>query len=182
MDSPSEVTTEEYLTIDAEAPPSTRYEYDGRRVWALAGASYAHNRLTTRLVVALDRQLGACDVLSSDQRVRLRENQYVYPDVVVVCGEPELADDQPPSLLNPRLVVEVLSDSTEGRDLGWKVEAYLRIASLDEYWIVRVDDPVIYRYIPHEDGWIVRIARAGGVLEAERLGLCVEVDALYDLE
>lgn len=166
--------------MDAGAPPGMRYEYDGFRAWALAGASYAHNRLTTRIVVVLDRQLSGCDVLASDQRVRIQDHQYVYPDVVAVCDEPQLTNDQPPSLRNPRLVVEVLSASTEVSDLGWKVEAYLKIASLDEYWIVRVDDPVIYRYIPHEDGWIVRIVRAGGVLETERLGLRVEIDALYD--
>jgi Uma2 family endonuclease len=180
MESPSEVTTEEYLAMDAGAPPGMRYEYDGLRAWALAGASYVHNRLTTRIVVVLDRQLSGCDVLSSDQRVRIQDHQYVYPDVVAVCDAPQLTNDQPPSLLNPRLVVEVLSASTELSDLGWKVEAYLKIDSLDEYWIVRVDDPVIHRYIPHEDGWIVRIVRAGGVLETERLGLRVEIDALYD--
>jgi len=180
MESPLEVTTEEYLAMDAGAPSGTRYEYDGRRAWALAGASYAHNRLTTRIVVTLDRQRGGCDVLSSDQRVRIREHTYVYPDVVVVCDEPDLAEDHPPSLLNPRLVVEVLSESTESRDLGWKVEAYLGIDSLEEYWIVRPGDPAIYRYVPHEDGWIVHIARTGDVLKSEALGVAIEVDALYD--
>lgn len=179
MEYPSEVTTEEYLAMDAAAPPGVKYEYDGRRVWALAGASYEHNRLAMRLGAELIRQLENCDVLSSDQRVRVYTDKYVYPDVTVVCDEPELTDDNPPSLVNPRLVIEVLSGSTESRDLGWKVRAYLGIGALAEYWVVLPSEPTVYRYLPHEDGWIVRIYRAGEALESEALGVRIEIDALY---
>ncbi len=99
-------------------------------MFALAGASRKHVRIVTNIVAELSVRLegGPCEVYSSDLRVKVSESgPYTYPDVLVVCGEPEMEDDD--ILLNPRLIVEVLSPSTEAYDRGGSsstTDAFLR--------------------------------------------------------
>ncbi|PSQ63126.1 MAG: Uma2 family endonuclease [Bacteroidetes bacterium QH_10_64_19] len=133
---PRRTTVEEYLTLDAEAD-EVRYEYLDGRVWALAGATPPHNLVKDNVRTELHTRIRPreCRSFTSDQRVKLADGRYVYPDVVVVCGPPEYTDESPPSLVNPELLVEVTSESTSDRDHEDKLDAYLQLDSLQEYWI-----------------------------------------------
>ncbi|MEM7532482.1 MAG: Uma2 family endonuclease [Chloroflexota bacterium] len=131
-----------------ERQSEIRSDYLDGQVYQMAGASLSHNRLVgklyTRLSNHLEQQGGDCEVLPSDMRVRI-EDSYMYPDIVVVCGEPEIEDND--ILLNPAIVIEVLSPSTEAYDRGKKSKKFRTIESLKEYALVSQDSPSIEHYI-----------------------------------
>src|SRR5947209_20458068 len=107
------VTPEEYLSLERQAEHKSEY-YDGE-IFAMTGASRKHNLITTNILGSLWQQLKGkpCEVYPSDMRVRVPSaNLYTYPDIVVVCGEPQFEDEQVDTLLNPTLLIEVLSRST----------------------------------------------------------------------
>lgn len=160
-------TQEEYLALDAEAE-DVKYEFDGTDVYAMAGASLEHNRVASNVNVALSVQLAErrCDVLQSDLRLRPRNGRYTYPDVVALCAEPEMTDEKPPSLLNPELIVEIASSSTAEKDRTWKLESYLQIKSLQEYWIIETEAPRVQQYVRVGEEW--RIRALGGLDAAIR--------------
>ena len=113
------LTEEQYLAIERRA--ESRSEFYNGEMFALAGASRRHNMEVTNLVIALGTQLRyrPCNVYSNDMRVRVTNTGlFTYPDVVVTCGEEEFADDEQDTLLNPLVIFEVLSDSTEAYDRG----------------------------------------------------------------
>ena len=133
------VSPENYLTQEREA--EFKSEYLNGDVYAMAGASRNHNQITSNLVVSLGGQLATepCGVYVSDMKVRTRTletNKYSYPDVVVTCGEELFEDSQGDVLLNPQVIIEVLSNSTEAYDRGLKFFHYQLIPSLQEYLLV----------------------------------------------
>lgn len=135
----STVSSEDYLTQEREA--EFKSEYLNGEVYAMAGASRNHNQITSNLVVSLGSQLATepCGVYVSDMKVRthtLETNKYSYPDVVVTCGEELFEDSQGDVLLNPQIIIEVLSNSTEAYDRGLKFFHYQLIPSLQEYLLV----------------------------------------------
>ena len=141
-------TPEEYLAMEREAEFKSEY-LDGEII-AMSGASERHNlivaNVTTELVIQLKKR--ACKVYTSGMRVDLRERYlYAYPDVVVVCGDARFRCDEMDNLLNPTLIIEVLSKSTEYYDRGRKFIKYRRIESLQEYLLVAPDEPRIEQYI-----------------------------------
>ncbi|MBS1856909.1 MAG: Uma2 family endonuclease [Acidobacteria bacterium] len=134
------LTPEQYLELERKAAHKSEY-FQGER-FAMAGASVAHNRLVARLLRDLGGQLRGrgCEALPSDMRVFVAATGlYTYPDVVVVCGEPVLQDGNFDTLLNPAVLVEVLSPSTEAYDRGRKFEHYRTIESLREYLLLASD-------------------------------------------
>jgi Uma2 family endonuclease len=132
------LTEDEYLALDRAAERKSEY-CDGEMV-AMSGASYAHNIIVKNCLVLLDshaRERG-CEVVGADMRVHIRASRtFVYPDVTVICGKPNLLDND--ILLNPIVVIEILSASTEGYDRGRKFDAYRDIESLREYVLVSQD-------------------------------------------
>lgn len=177
------LTVEEYLALDADADEA-RYEYLDGRVWALAGATPNHNLVKDNLRSELHPHLRprGCRSFTSDQRVKIDETRYVYPDVVVVCGPPEYTDESPPSLLNPELLVEVTSSSTSDRDHQAKLDAYLRLDSLQEYWIASPSKALITKYVRQGGDWVVRSVRdRDATLHSESLDLKLSMDAIYAL-
>ena len=131
------LTPEEYLAIERKA--ASRSEYLSGEMFAMAGATRRHNRIVTNLVTALDNQLKArpCNVYSNDMRVRINATGlYTYPDVVVTCGEELFQDDNNDVLLNPVVIIEVLSESTEAYDRGKKFEHYQQVESLAAYLLI----------------------------------------------
>ena len=165
-------TREEYLALDLDAGEGegVKYEYDGTHVYMMAGASVEHNQVAINASTFFNTRLieRGCRVMQSDMRVRLPGGRYTYPDVVALCTAPELTDERPPSLLNPELIAEVASDSTAERDRTWKLDRYLQIESLREYWILETEAPRLQQYVRAEPRgeWVVRTAvinkRAGG--------------------
>lgn len=150
------LTPEEYLARERQA--EFKSEYFNGEAFAMAGASQKHNLIVGNLVRELGSQLkkSRCEVYPSDMRVRVkRTGLYTYPDVTVVCGKPEFDDEYEDILLNPTLLVEVLSPSTEPYDRGKKFEHYRRITFLREYLLVAQDRCRVERFVKQPDGsWL----------------------------
>lgn len=143
----------EYLALDRQA--GTRSEYIDGEMVAMSGASMRHNMITSNIIRELGTQLKPhpCRVLPSDMRVYAPDTgNYLYPDVTVVCGPPQLADARLDILLNPTVLVEVLSESTEAHDRGRKFEGYRGLPSLREYLLVAQAGPHVERYVRQPNG------------------------------
>lgn len=122
-----------------------------------------------------------CRVYSSDLRIRIPETDLTtYPDVSVVCGKLETDAQDPDAVLNPTVLVEVLSASTEAYDRGTKWARYRRISSLREYVLIAQDEPRIELYRLNDSGrWELFEARSGERMTIAALGISIEVDAIY---
>lgn len=149
-------TPEEYLAF--ERASETKHEYYAGQIFAMTGAKLPHIRIVKNLMVALGKRLEEtdCEPLCSDLRVKTTTGLYTYPDVIVVCGEPELEDTWRDTLLNPRILIEVLSPSTQDYDRGEKFEHYRTIPSLREYILVSQDRPQIVQSMRQasSDEWL----------------------------
>ena len=155
------LTSADYLRIEREA--TYRSEYYAGEMFAMAGGSPRHSRVKTNVLTQLNLRLQdqPCIPYDSDLRIRVSETSlYTYPDVSVICGELEFDDEHYDTVLNPTLIVEVLSPSTEAYDRGKKFEHYQRLASLREYILVSQDSARVERFLRNEDGtWNLAIAR-----------------------
>jgi Uma2 family endonuclease len=159
---PSLYTVDEYLTLERAA--AERHEYLDGQIFAMAGESDAHGDITVNLVITLGSQLKGrpCRVRTKDTKVRsgaaapVRPSAgglYSYPDVAVVCGEPEYHDAYTDVLLNPTAIVEVLSRSTEAFDRGEKFTRYqIWNPTLTDYLLASQDRPQIEHYTRQADG------------------------------
>jgi Uma2 family endonuclease len=148
------LTAEEYLEIERKAP--TKSELIHGRMYAMAGASRAHTKLVANIVRSLGNQLAGkdCDVYPQDLRLKVSETgMYTYPDLAVVCGEARFEDKNGDTLLNPAVIVEVLSDSTEAYDRGAKFLHYQRLPSLKAYVLVSQSEPRLECYTRSEHDW-----------------------------
>jgi Uma2 family endonuclease len=151
-------TDEEYLAFERQA--EEKHELIDGEIIAMAGASRRHNLISTNTTVALGNQLRGkgCELYANDMRVRMREGRYSYLDVVVVCGEPQFADEEFDVLLNPTVVVEVLSKSTRFRDKTEKLETFLKMESVRECLLIEQDKRHIEHYIKQTPKqWLVKI-------------------------
>lgn len=175
------MSREQYLAMDRAA--EHKHELWDGKAYAMAGASLAHNRLVRNLLVALTQALAGRDgeALPSDQRVRVPgQDRYLYPDVTVVCGAVELEDDRRDTLLNPRVVIEVLSDSTEAFDRGQKFEAYQAIPSVAEYLLVAQDRVRVDQFVrgTQDAIWLLR-PYAQGSIDIATLGVQLPLASIY---
>ncbi len=155
LPAPTYLTPEEYLTWERKQP--FKNEYHKGQIIAMSGASRWHNRITVDTTVQLSNQLmeSECEVFAGEMRVRTSpEVSYFYPDVIVVCGEPRFEDDTFDTLLNPIVVIEVLSPSTAAFDRGEKFEHYKQIASLEEYVLISQDRARVEHYCRQGTQWI----------------------------
>ena len=177
------LTEEEYLALERRA--EFRSEFHRGEMFAMAGASRRHNMIVTNLVIALGTQLrdSPCNVYSNDMRVRVTNTGlFTYPDVVVTCGEEEFADDEQDTLLNPLVIFEVLSDSTEAYDRGKKFEHYQNIGSLSTYVLVAQEAPRIERYVRQEGGraWVYTETHgADAVVRINAIGCELKLEDVY---
>lgn len=157
-------SVEEYFQIEEQS--DEKYEYwDGvlvplREPLAMAGGSFQHALIAANVVAAFAPRLlgGPCQVLGSDLRVKLaRSTRYVYPDASVVCGTPQLdpRDKGRGTICNPRLLIEVLSPSTQAIDRSEKLQNYLQIESVEEYLMVSQSQPRIEGFFRQPGGtWL----------------------------
>ena len=147
-------TPEEYLAMERGAPFKSEYR-DGR-ILAMTGTTARHAQIVLNLGAELHTRFGdgPCSAFVNDLRVRIeRENRYVYPDLVALCEQPRFEDGVLDTLMNPSLVVEVLSESTEAYDRGEKFAAYRRLESIAEYVLVAQDRIAVERYRREGDVW-----------------------------
>lgn len=150
-------TPDEYLALERSC--ETKHEYYDGEIFAMGGASRYHVLIVTNSVVALGSQLkeGPCQVYSADLRVKVSPTGlYTYPDVIVLCEEPQFSDEQKDTLVNPALIIEVLSESTENYDRGRKFEQYRTIDSFVEYLLIAQDRPHVEHHTRQADGsWLL---------------------------
>lgn len=153
-------TPEQYLAMERAA--ETKHEYFDGEIFAMSGASRSHVLIAGNLAAALLGQLRdrPCNVYPLDMRVRVSPTGlYTYPDVIVVCGDEQFADDREDTLLNPTVIFEVLSPSTESYDRGRKFRHYRTLDSLREYVLVSQEEPRIEQYARQPgDEWLLHDA------------------------
>lgn len=148
------LTPEEYLVKEREA--EFKSEYRNGQIVMMPGASREHNLIAVNVSSGLHIQLldRACEVYTNDMRVKVRESGlYTYPDVIVVCDEPRFEDGHFDTLLNPTVIVEVLSPSTEDYDRHGKFYSYQTLDSLQEYILVSQYDVCVEQYIRQDKEW-----------------------------
>ncbi len=150
----------------------------------MTGGTPQHGALIARLTHLLSRELGKrpCRVYSSDVRVRVEATDLsTYPDVSVVCGTLRTAADDPHAIINPTVVVEVLSDSTEAYDRGQKASHYRQIPTLRAHLLVSQREPHLELQVRRADGgWSLLEAGPGGTLPIDALELSLQVDEVYE--
>src|SRR6266571_2141548 len=156
----SRLSEADYLRLERQA--ETRSEYFDGEMFAMAGGTRAHSLIATNLLAALSNRLRAtdCAVYNMDMRVKVEATGLLtYPDVSVACGEQRFLGEQEDTLLNPILIIEVLSDSTEAYDRGKKFEHYRQLPSCREYLLVSQKEPRIEQFIRQANGeWTLKEA------------------------
>ncbi|GGG44333.1 Uma2 family endonuclease [Hymenobacter glacieicola] len=177
------VSPEEYL--DAERKAETKHEYWNGEIRAMSGASFDHNRIAANLTIEIGGQLKgkSCSVVGSDQRVQvLSESTFVYPDLTVVCGQPQFEDNtKPDTLLNPTLLVEVLPPTTKSHDRGDKFFLYRQIPGLQQYLLLDSQSVHAELHTRDEQGrWIlVETSDRQALLELASIGCRVALADAY---
>lgn len=177
------VTPEEYLSLERGAEHKSEY-YDGE-IFAMTGASKEHNLITVNVASELRAQLKKrdCETYANDMRVKVPATElYTYPDVVVACGKAQFEDDSVDTLLNPVLIVEVLSKSTVRYDRIEKFAHYRSIPSFAEYLLVSQDEYRVEDNVRQPDGrWMLTEVRGKeGQVELASVGCVLALSEIYD--
>jgi Uma2 family endonuclease len=165
-----------------EAASNVKHEYLDGEIYAMAGGTPEHASLAMVIGSSLVRQLEgrSCRVFSSDLRVRVVETGLAtYPDISVVCGTLERDVESPETVLNPKVLVEILSDGTESYDRGEKFEHYKRIPSLEEYVLVSQKEPLIEVWRKENRSWSRDEGRTGAVLKLRAIGCELVVEEIF---
>jgi Uma2 family endonuclease len=146
---------EEY--IELEKSTNEKFEFFDGEVWSMSGASFSHNRIVQNLNFEVELQLRekGCQSFPSDMRIKVPDYPpYRYPDLTALCGKAEIEKiGGIDMLVNPQLIVEVLSDSTEAFDRGDKFSYYKSIESFTEYLLVAQHRPHVSHFVKHGDGF-----------------------------
>jgi Uma2 family endonuclease len=182
MERPKTISVAEYLAMERAA--ETKNEYDNGEIIPMPGASRKHNLIVANLMLNLGAQLidRPCEVYPSEMRVRARGSRsYSYPDVSVVCGTPRFEDDYIDTLLNPTVIIEVLSASTQSYDRGRKFANYRFLNSLKDYILVDQEEFHVEQYTRQADGsW--RFVEASSLAERlviESIGCQLTLQEIY---
>jgi Uma2 family endonuclease len=177
------LTPEQYLEIERKAEYKSEY-FDGE-MFAMSGGTGVHSLIASNIIASLNSQLRRkpCRVYTSDLRVLVGPSGlYTYPDVSVVCGEPRLLDSAQDTLLNPVLIVEVFSKSTEAYDRGTKFKRYREIESLRGYLLAASDSLGLDYFTPGPDGrWtLTSLDQPDASLTLEAIGCSLLIADVYE--
>ena len=150
-----------------------------------AGANRTHNLIAGNLAVEIRTQLRGrpCEVYISDIRVCIgRSLSFMYPDVMVVCGKPRFLDAETDTLLNPTVILEVLSPSTEAYDRGKKFRHYRQLPSLREYVLISQESPLIERFFRRDEDWVLTsdLIRLDETLRLDAIVCAIPVQSIYE--
>lgn len=174
-------TPEEYLEIERVSP--IKHEYVQGQIIAMAGASKAHVIIMGNLSALMVNHLrgSGCISYAADMKVRLPElNLFYYPDLTVTCDDRDRSSDEN-FILYPKLIIEVLSDSTEAFDRGDKFSDYKSIPELEEYVLVHQNQVLVERFQRKSDNlWLPQVFRAGEQIVLESIGFTGEIADLYE--
>jgi Uma2 family endonuclease len=176
------LSAEDYLALERSS--ETRSEFLEGEIFAMTGASERHNLLAGNVYSAFRAQLRhrGCRVYFSDMRVKVSlTGLYTYPDVVLVCDPPQFADAEVDTLLNPKVIVEILSKSTEDYDRGTKFVHYRTLPSLTEYLLVSQDQIHVEHYLRESEGWLLtETSQRDDVVDLPSVGARLAVAEVYD--
>ena len=177
-----EVSPQEYLARERQA--EYRHEYVGGQILAMSGATRRHNLISLNMASEVRNGLKGrpCEAYAADMRVRLEGARfYTYPDVVAVCGEPRFEDGTLDTLLNPTVIVETLSPSTEAYDRGEKFAFYRQIASLQDYVLLSQDRILVERFTRQGELWLYTVLeRPEEVLHLLSIHCHIRLAEIYD--
>ena len=175
------LTEEEYLEYERKA--DTKSEYYRGELFAMAGAKASHNIILSNLMGILYSQLRKkpCTVFPSDMRVRVSTSGlYTYPDLSIVCEKPIYLDSKRDTLLNPSLVLEILSESTEAYDRGQKFEMYRNIPELKEYVLISTKYKKIESFIRTTNSWELHESRESVPFRFSSLDVEISLEDVYE--
>lgn len=175
------MTYAEYLS--RERTSAAKHEYLRGDVWAMAGGTPTHARLSAAMARVLGTALRGkpCTPYSSDLRVRIeRTDRATYPDLTIICGRERPAADDPDAITNPTVIVEVLSEATERSDRGEKFAHYRRLETLLEYVLVNQDTPRIEVFRREGERWVLSIHEAGSTVTLASLDVTFPVADVYE--
>lgn len=177
------LSPQDYLAFDRRA--EVKHQYLDGEAFAMTGASAAHNLIVANLIVEIGVQLRGrpCRIYPSDLRLAVSAaGPFFYPDLVGLCAEPRFLDGERDTLLNPEVVIEVLSPSTEAFDRGLKFSHYRAVPSLREVLLVAQDAMRIDHFVRRDDGhWLLSDhTEPGAVVELPSLGCRFELSRVYD--
>jgi Uma2 family endonuclease len=175
-------TFADYLRLEGDS--GVRHEFLNGAVWAMAGGTPEHAALAVNVSTLLNVALrgSPCRVYSSDLRVRIRSSGLAtYPDVTVICGDPVIDPEDPKrqTVTNPRVVVEILSPSTEGYDRGKKLDHYKQCDSVEAILFVVHDRRQIDVWTRDPDGWVENVNSEGETAHVGALALDLPLDEVY---
>ncbi len=175
------LSPQEYLAIERKS--ETRNEYYNGEMFAMAGKSREHNLISVNLLRDIGNQLEdrPCEAYPSDMRVSIEATGlYTYPDVSVVCGEPRFEDRELDTLLNPTVIIEILSPTTEAYDRGFKFRQYRHIDSLREFVLISQDRMMVERYTRQGCDWLFSdMTDAHQILNLESIGCQISLGRIY---
>lgn len=176
------ISPEEYLERERKA--ETRSEYVRGEIFAMAGASIRHGRIISNLIRELGNRLveGPCEVFSTDLRLAVNAaGMYTYPDVMVVCGDPVTIDKHHDTIVNPVVIIEVLSDSTKNYDRGQKFQYYRMLPALKEYVTVSQDEVHVERHVRGSAGeWtLMEFGKLEDALELQSIDVALPLAEIY---
>lgn len=176
------VTIQEYLEIEKET--QTKYEYHNGSIYALAGGTLNHGIICGNIFGELRTGLkeNACTAINSEVKLFIQsENRFVYPGAMVICGEIQTSEKEKNSIINPRLIVEVLSKSTASYDRGDKFHMYRQIESLEEYVLIEQEKPLVEIYQKKSDLWkITRVEGLENEIHLASLNVNIKLQDIYD--
>ena len=176
-------TPEEYLALERKA--EYKSEYFAGEIFAMSGASERHNLIVGNVFAMLHIQLRKrpCRVYMSDMRVRVSPTGlYTYPDIVALCGEPQFDDEQKDTLLNPAVIIEVLSPSTEAYDRGEKFAHYRKLSSVAEYVLISQEKPHVEHFVRQPDNqWLLsETSNLHDAVQLPSINCALALDEVYE--
>ena len=185
------LTPEEYLELEEKAEFKSEY-WDGVMIPMhgdspeMIGASINHNQICANLIETLSPKLKkqGCRTLSNDLKVWIeKRRRFFYPDVVIICGKVEFYRDRRDTILNPIVLIEILSDSTQAKDRAEKFWSYQTLESFEEYVLISQHSPVVERYLRQPDGSWKYLATIGleSVITHESVNVLLNLQEIYDL-
>ncbi len=177
------LSEDEYIARERSAESKSEY-LDGQ-VFAMAGGTPRHNLVSANLTAAVATRLRGkpCVALTSDQRILVHQTGlYTYPDLTIVCGGVRAHPGHDDTVVNPTVLVEVLSPSTEAYDRGAKFAHYRRVESVKEILLVATDEPFVERYVRATDNpeeWVLHTHAGHGAVRLDSAGIQVPLDEVY---
>jgi Uma2 family endonuclease len=176
------LSVDEYLSLDRNAEIKSEF-HDGE-LFPLVAVSLSHALISAHVTGVLERPLAKtdCRVAASPFRVRVSPTKFVIPDMLVFCGKAELTDAHADTITNPKVIIEILSPSTEDYDYGGKFALYRRLPSFEEYVLLSQDEVRVETFRKtHDNEWILRTHEGlDALVPVESLGISLSLREVYD--